>query len=123
MSALLQVVQKRVEAFMHALRGAASLVRTQTHAKFHLLATIGVTSLAFYLRISLSDWIPLVFAFALVWTAEALNTAVEFLADEVSLERRGRIKLAKDIAAFGVLAACLASTIVGVIIFVPYLSE
>jgi diacylglycerol kinase len=55
-----------------------------------------------------------------VWAAEALNTAVEFLADEVSLEHRERIGKAKDVAAFGVLATALAALAVGSLVFLPH---
>ena len=34
------------------------------------------------------EWLILGWSIALVWMAEAFNTALEFLADEVSLERR-----------------------------------
>ena len=56
-----------------------------------------------------------------VWTAEALNTAVEFLADEVSLEDRELIGHAKDTGAAAVLLASITSAIVGLIVFVPHL--
>ena len=55
--------------------------------------------------------------------AEALNTAVEFLADEVTLERRERIGQAKDVAAFGVLVAAVGAAAVGVLVFAPRLLE
>jgi diacylglycerol kinase (ATP) len=48
----------------------------------------------------------------LVWAAEALNTAIEFLADEVTLERRERIGNAKDASAGAVLVASVVSLIV-----------
>jgi diacylglycerol kinase len=53
----------------------------------------------------------------MVWMAEALNTALEFLADEVSLEKRDRIGNAKDVAAGGVLITAMISITVAVIVF------
>lgn len=58
----------------------------------------------------------------LVWMAEALNTAIEFLADEVSQEWRARIGQAKDVAAFGVLVSALAAATIGLLVFVPHLT-
>ena len=52
---------------------------------------------------------------------EALNTALEFLADEVSLEIRPRIGKAKDVAAAGVLIAALASVAVAIVILFGHL--
>ena len=63
----------------------------------------------------------LVFAIALVWLAEAMNTAIDFLADEVSEEKRERIGKTKDIAAFGVLVSAVAAVIIGGIVFLPHL--
>jgi diacylglycerol kinase (ATP) len=48
---------------------------------------------------------------------EALNTALELLADEVSLERRERIGKAKDVAAGGVLIAAMVSVGVAALVF------
>jgi diacylglycerol kinase len=57
----------------------------------------------------------------MVWMGEALNTALEFLADEVSLEIRPRIGKAKDVAAAGVLIAALASVAVAIVILFGHL--
>jgi diacylglycerol kinase len=53
----------------------------------------------------------------MVWVAEALNSALEFLADEVSLEKRERIGKAKDVAAGGVLIAAIVSAAVAALVF------
>jgi diacylglycerol kinase len=58
----------------------------------------------------------------MVWMAEALNTALEFLADEVSLEKRERIGKAKDVAAGGVLITAMISVAVAVLIFANHLT-
>ena len=75
------------------------------------------------LSIDRLEWVAVAVAMALVWLAEALNTAVELLADEVTLERRERIGQAKDVAAFGVLAAAVGAAAVGLLVFAPRLVE
>jgi diacylglycerol kinase len=57
----------------------------------------------------------------LVWAAELLNTAIEVLADRVSMEREEPIRRVKDAAAAGVLLAALAAFSVGLIVFLPKL--
>jgi diacylglycerol kinase len=57
---------------------------------------------------------------ALVWVAEAFNTALEFLADEISLEHRDRIGRAKDLGSAAVLVAALAAAVIGALVFVPH---
>ena len=97
------------------------LLRTQAHAKFHLCASLLVVIMGLFYRVDRLEWALLLLAMGLVWVAEALNTAVEFLADELSLEWRERIKHAKDIAAFAVLVAAIIAMAVGMLVFVPRL--
>jgi diacylglycerol kinase (ATP) len=86
-----------------------------------LAATAAVVALGVFLAISRSEWLAIILAIGMVWTAEALNTAVEFLADEVSLERRKLIGNAKDVGAAGVLVAAASALVVGAVVFVPYI--
>ena len=113
-------MRKRIKAFGHALAGGRKLIASQTHAKIHAVATVVVVGAAVYSNVNRLEWVALIVCVISVWVAEALNTAVEFLSDEVSLEWRERIKHAKDVAAFGVLAASVCSAIVGLIVFWPY---
>jgi diacylglycerol kinase (ATP) len=62
-----------------------------------------------------------ILAISIVWTAEALNTAFEFLADAASPEFHRLVRDAKDVAAGAVLLTAIAASIIGVIIFWPYL--
>jgi diacylglycerol kinase (ATP) len=59
----------------------------------------------------------------MVWMAEALNTALEFLADEVSLEQRERIGKAKDVAAGGVLIVAMISVVIAALVFWNHLAR
>jgi diacylglycerol kinase (ATP) len=56
-----------------------------------------------------------------VWLAETLNTAIERLADAVTLEPNENIGYAKDVAAGAVLAAAIISVVIGLTIFIPHL--
>ncbi len=114
-------MKARIEAFKHAFRGAYTLFTTQIHAKLHAVATIAAILLGIFYRITSIEWALIVFAIAIVWLSEALNTALEFLADEINLEWRERIKHAKDIAAFAVLTAALAGITIGGLIFAPHI--
>jgi diacylglycerol kinase (ATP) len=62
-----------------------------------------------------------VLAIALVFAAEAFNSAIEALVDKISTgynETAGKIK---DLAAGAVLITAIATAITGLIIFVPHL--
>ena len=97
------------------------LVSCQRHARFHLAATLAVTGAGFWFHVSRLDWAILVVAMTLVWTAEAFNTAIEKLADAVHPENHPLVGLAKDVAAGAVLIASVASLLLGLLVFMPYL--
>lgn len=80
-----------------------------------------ITLAAYHYHLNRIEWCLLLFAMALVWTAEALNTGIELLADEISEERRERLGRAKDVAAGGVLIAAIIAAIIGILIFWPHL--
>ena len=111
---------ERARSFLHAFRGIALVVRSQHNAWIHAVATIAVVIAGLLFHVERWEWCALVFAFGLVWAAEALNTALEFLADEVSQERRALIGKAKDAAAAGVLLAAMAAAVIGAIVFFPH---
>lgn len=106
--------------FAHALRGGYVLIRSQTNAQLHVLATLTVAALGLGLHISRSDWCWIITAIALVWMAEALNTAIEFLGDEISREHRPLIGRAKDLGAASVLVAAGAAFLIGLLVFIPH---
>lgn len=74
------------------------------------------------LHISAGEWLWIVLAIGIVWYSEAVNTAIERLADAVTLEHDPKIKIAKDCAAAGVLIASMIALAIGLIIFVPRIS-
>ncbi len=113
------MIAARLRSLGHALRGGATLLKTQPNARIHLVATAVVVVAGAGWGISPGEWALVLVACALVWLTEALNTALEFLADEVSRERREGIKRAKDVAAFAVLVAAGAAVGVGAAVFGP----
>jgi diacylglycerol kinase len=112
----------RVRSFGYAIKGIMTLVGTQPHARLHLLATIVVVAAGWTVRLRRWEWVAILLCIGMVWMAEALNTAIEFLADEVTLERRERIGKAKDVAAGGVLIAALVSITVALLVFMNHLA-
>ena len=113
--------KERATSFRHAIRGILLVVWTQPNASIHLVATLAVVLAGIGLNVTHGEWCALVFAIGLVWVAEALNTAVELLADEVSREQRELIGKAKDVGAGAVLLASIAAAVIGLVVFVPHL--
>jgi diacylglycerol kinase len=113
-------IRWRIQSFTFAFQGAKALLCTQHNAWIHASATVAVLTGGVICRVSSREWALLVFAIALVWMAEALNTAIEFLADEVTEEKRGRIRKAKDVGAFAVLVSAVAAIVIGGLVFLPH---
>lgn len=113
----------RVRSFRHAITGIAGMVHCQHNAWIHAAATLVVLAAAFILRISAADWCWVILAISIVWTAEALNTAFEFLADAASPEFHPLVRDAKDVAAGAVLITAVAAGVIGAIVFWPYLGR
>ncbi len=111
----------RLKSFAYASEGLALMLKTQHNAWLHLIATVLVTGLALWCRVNADDWRWLIGAMAMVWMAEAMNTAVEALCDVVSPQYSLAVKCAKDLAAGSVLIVACAAVATGVITFWPYL--
>jgi diacylglycerol kinase (ATP) len=60
-----------------------------------------------------------VLAVTSVWTAEALNTAFEFLTDVASPDFHPIAGQAKDVAAGAVLLTAIGAFVIGVLVFWP----
>jgi diacylglycerol kinase (ATP) len=113
-------VKARLKSFIFAFEGFAYMLRTQHNAWVHLAATVVVAAVGFSLHVSAEAWRWLIVALALVWVAEAMNTAFEHLCDVVS-QFHHSVKRSKDVAAAAVLVSVIASTLLGAITFTPYI--
>lgn len=113
----------RIRSFYFAIRGVLRMIRCQHNAWIHAAATLLVLAAGFFLRLARADWCWIILAVAIVWTAEALNTAFEFLADAASPDFHPLVRDAKDVAAGAVLITAVASAIIAVIIFFPYVEK
>ena len=112
----------RIRSFRHAICGILRMLRCQHNAWIHLGVTIVVIGAGFFFALSAREWCWIILAIATVWTAEALNTAFEFLADAASPQFHPLVRDAKDVAAGAVLLTGIAAAIIGAIIFWPHLA-
>ena len=79
-----------------------------------------ITIAGFYFKISKVEWLIQILAIGLVLSVEALNTAIEKIADFIHPDYNKSIGFIKDIAAGAVFFAALAALIIGAIIYIPY---
>jgi len=111
----------RLRSFVYAGRGVRTMLASQHNAWVHAAATLIVVAGGVGFGVSRIEWLVLVLAVVAVWTAESLNTALEFLCDVASPEFHPLVERAKDVGAGAVLVCALGATICGAIVFWPYL--
>ena len=111
-------IRREADSFACAFRGIAALLKSEIHARVHLAATIFALVLGWWLEISAGEWIAVILSIGMVWTAEALNTAIEYVADLAHPEEHPEVKKLKDLAAAAVLFASIAALVVGLSVFV-----
>jgi diacylglycerol kinase (ATP) len=113
----------RIRGFKFAFAGIWTMLKSQHNARIHASATVAVIVAGLVFSLSPSEWCWLVLAIMAVWTAEALNTALEFLADVASPEFHPLVKHSKDVAAGAVLISAIGSVIIGVLVLGPHALE
>src|SRR5712692_2717238 len=110
----------RIRSFKCAFRGIWVMIASQHNAWIHAAATIVVVAVSFYFHLSRAEWCWIILAVISVWTAEALNTAFEFLTDVASPDFHPLAEKAKDVAAGAVLIAACGAALIGIVVFGPY---
>jgi diacylglycerol kinase (ATP) len=110
----------RIRSIRCAFVGIWVMLSSQHNAWIHAAATFIVLMLGLYLGLSRADWCWIVLAIVAVWTAEALNTAFEFLTDVASPEFHPLAGKAKDVAAGAVLITAFGAALIGILVMGPY---
>lgn len=114
-------LKHRLRSFKYASDGLIYFFRFEHNAKIHLSMTLIAILLATTLSVSSIEWCLILICIAIVLSAEAFNTAIEQMANSITLEIKPEIKIIKDVAAGAVLISAIFSLLIGAIIFVPKL--
>jgi diacylglycerol kinase (ATP) len=113
----------RLRSMKHAVRGIGIMVGSQPNAWIHALATVVVAAVGCVIPLSAAEWCWIVLAIMAVWTAEALNTALEFLTDVASPTFHPVAGKAKDVAAGAVLIAAVGAALIGALVLGPHVAR
>ena len=111
--------KKLINSFKYAFKGIGSAFLTERNMKIHVTMMMLVIICGIIFKISIFEWLVCIACFAIVIGGEMFNTAIEQVVDIAMPEKDPRAKLAKDVAAGGVLVFAIASAVIGLIIFVP----
>ncbi len=103
----------------HAWRGIRIMFGGQYNIWIHTLVLGVVVGAGVYFDISVLEWIFIIFAAGMVFTAEAFNTAIEIDINLTSPEYHPHARDTKDVAAGAVLITVIAASAIGIVIFLP----
>lgn len=112
-----------IKAFNAAIEGIIYTFKFERNMKIHYFLAVMVLTASLFLGLDRFEMILLVFAISLVVIAEMFNTAIEKTIDMITDEYHILAKIAKDVAAGGVLIAALNSAVVGYLLFYNKLTD
>lgn len=109
----------RLKGVKYSLKGIRILATTEDSIKAQLILGLFAVFLGVIFKISATEWMIQLTVSGLVLVAEALNTAIEKIADFVHPNYHKQIGMIKDIGAGAAGIAAIISLIVGCIIYIP----
>jgi len=112
-------IRGRLRSLKFAFKGAWLLLTSEDSIKAQVFMAVIVTVMGFFFDISNIEWMLQFLAIGMVLVAEALNTAVEKIADFVHPDFHIKIGFIKDIAAGAPTFAGIISLILAGFIYIP----
>ena len=110
----------RFKSFRYAFAGLSDMIAYEHNAWLHLISTILVVGVSWWLGIDREAFALIVIAIVAVWMAETFNTVLEMVVDISSSEKYSEMaRRAKDIAAAAVFITALGACVIGIIILGP----
>lgn len=109
----------RWKSLTYACQGIWWLLKTESQFKFHFGLAFLTCILGISYNISNTEWLVQTLIISFILSAEALNTAVEKLADFVEPKHNKSIGRIKDMGAAGVFIGVIAAIVIALIIYIP----
>jgi diacylglycerol kinase (ATP) len=107
----------------YAAKGAWLLLKTEASIQVQAAIAILMTIAGFYFDITATQWIAQILCIGLIMGLEGMNTTAEAIADFIHPDYHEKIGHIKDISAGAVFFSAVISTIIGLIIYVPYMLD
>jgi diacylglycerol kinase len=117
------MISKILRGFVIGFTGLGHALASEQNLRNHAAIACCVIAAGFFFALAAWEWIAILFCIGLVISSECMNTAVERVADRISLEEHPLIKQAKDCSSAAVLVLALTSAVIGGIVFWPKLSD
>ncbi len=110
-------------SFINAFRGLRDLLRTQPNFRIEFIVGILVLLASYFFQVKPIEWAILIILIVFVLAAEAANSVMENILDGVSKNFSPRFRMAKDMLAGATLLVAMGSAVIGLIIFLPYITS
>ncbi len=112
-------IKKLINSFTYPIKGLKYAYRNEQNLAVDVGVSIIVLIASFIFKLSLTEWVVVIFTIGAVISLELVNTAIEATVDLVTEEYHPLAKVAKDTAAAAVFLIAIVAFIVGIIIFLP----
>ena len=106
-----------IEAFNAAIQGIIYTFKYERNMKIHYIIAVAVLIISLRFDLNKFEMMILILSISLVIISEMFNTAIENTVDLVTDKYHYLAKIAKDVAAGGVLISALNAVAVGYLIF------
>lgn len=116
-------VKRLARSFRFAFGGLWAGIKNETNWTIGIIESIIVIAAGFFFQISKPDWIIVILLIGVVLYAELCNSAIELIVDSFTPEEHPKAKLAKDFSAGSVVILIIAAGIIGITIFLPYITK
>lgn len=113
--------ERNREMFQVALSGIIVAFQEEKNFRFDCFVALLVILAGFFLHVSRTDWCVLMLCIGWVLMAEIMNTAIENVVDFICPHYDLKAKKIKDLSSGAVLVSCIIASIIGILIFLPYL--
>ena len=112
-----------LDAWKNAIDGIIYATTTQRNVKIQLVIAVLVVIISLFFDLSRAEFLCFLFTIILILLAEMFNTAIETVVDLYVDVYHPKAKIAKDVAAGGVVITAINALIVGYFLFFDKISD
>ena len=112
-----------IDAWRNAINGIIYATTTQSNIKKQLLIAVFVVIVSLFFELSKAEFLIFMFTIVLILFAEMVNTAIETVVDLYTDLYHPKAKIAKDVAAGGVVITAINALIVAYFLFFDKISD
>ena len=115
-------VRKQANSFKNSFRGLRVAFFEEQSFKIQVIAALVVVLLMFSLPLHSIERAILILAITVVLSLELLNSQIERALDTAQFDHNPKIRDIKDLSTSAVLIASVGALVIGLFIFIPYLT-